>query len=95
MKRNGHIKGKQHSIYELLLYEKSETIKSTLLPSTREVCGFTTLNDENGKEYVPEFYTNDIENVTSQIKFWVNEKLPLHTDVFIQKMKDLNGCQER
>ena len=64
-----------------------------MLPSTRKACGFTTLNDVNGKEYVPEFYTNDIENVNSQIKFWVNEKLPL--DVFIQKMKDLIECQER
>ena len=53
----------------------------------------TTLNDVNGKGYVPEFYINDTENVNSQIKFWVNEKLPL--DVFIQKMKDLTECQER
>ena len=64
-----------------------------MLPSTRKACGFTTLNDVNGEEYVSEFYTNDIENVNSQIKFWVNEKLPL--DVFIQKMKDLIECQER
>ena len=64
-----------------------------MLPSTRKACGFTTLNDVNGKEYVPEFYTNDIENVNSQIKFWVNGKFPL--DVFIQKMKDLIKCQER
>ena len=64
-----------------------------MLPLTRKACGFTTLNDVNGKGYVPEFYTNDIENVNSQIKFWVNEKLPL--DVFIQKMKDLIECQER
>ena len=62
-----------------------------MLPSTHKACGFTTLDDVNGKEYVPEFYTNDIENVNSQIK--VNEKLPL--DVFIQKMKDLIECQER
>ena len=55
--------------------------------------GFTTLHDVNGKEYVPEFYTNDIENVNSQIKFWVNGKFPL--DVFIQKVKDLIECQER
>ena len=45
------------------------------------------------EEYVPEFYTNDTENVNSQIKFWVTEKFPL--DVFIQKMKDLIECQER
>ena len=64
-----------------------------MLPSTRETCGFTTLNDVNGKEYVPEFYTSDIANVNSQIKFWVNEKLFL--DVFIQKMKDLTEYQER
>ena len=64
-----------------------------MLPSTRKACRFTTLNDVNEKEYVPEFYTNDIEYVNSQIKFWVNEKLPL--DVFIQKIKDLNECQER
>ena len=55
-------------------------------PSTCKTCGFTTLNNVNGKEYVLEFYTNDIESVNSQIKFWVNEKLPI--DVFIQ-------CQER
>ena len=64
-----------------------------MLPLTRKACRFTTLNDVNGKGYVPEFYTNDIENINSQIKFWVNEKLPL--DVFIQKMKDLIECQER
>ena len=64
-----------------------------MLPSTRKDCRFTTLNDVNEKEYVPEFYTNDIEYVNSQIKFWVNEKLPL--DVFIQKIKDLTECQER
>ena len=64
-----------------------------MLPLTRKACGFTTLNDVNGKGYVPEFYTNDIENVNSQIKFWVNEKLPL--DVFIQKIKDLIECNER
>ena len=61
-----------------------------MLPLTCKTCGFTTLNNVNGKGYVPEFYTNDIEKVNSQIKFWVNEKLPL--DVFIQKMKE---CQER
>ena len=61
-----------------------------MLPLTRKTCGFTNLNNVNGKGYVPEFYTNDIEKVNSQIKFWVNEKLPL--DVFIQKMKE---CQER
>ena len=75
------------------LHEKSETIKCMMLPLTRKACRFTTLNDVNGKGYVPEFYTNEIENVNSQIKFWVNEKLPL--DVFIQKMKDLIECQER
>ena len=37
--------------------------------STRKACGFTTLNDVNGKEYVPEFYINDIENVSNPIKF--------------------------
>ena len=42
---------------------------------------------------MPEFYKNDIENVNSRIKFWVNEKLSL--DEFIQKMKDLIECQER
>ena len=92
-KKNGHAKGNQYSFYEWFLHEKSETIKCTMLPLTRKACGFTTLNDVNGKGYVPEFYTNDIENVNSQIKFWVNEKLPL--DVFIQKMKDLIECQER
>ena len=40
-----------------------------MLPPTRKACGFTTLNDVNEKEYVPKFYTNDIENVNSQIKF--------------------------
>ena len=64
-----------------------------MLPSTHKACGFTTLDDVNGKEYVPEFYTNDIENVNSQIKFSVNRKFPL--DVFVQKMKDLIECQER
>ena len=64
-----------------------------MLPSTREVRGFTTSNDVNGKEYVPEFYTSDIANINSQIKFWVNEKLFL--DAFIQKIKDLIECQER
>ena len=92
-KKNGHAKGNQYSFYEWFLHEKSETIKSTVLPSTHKACGFTTLDDVNGKEYVPEFYTNDIENVNSQIKFWVNGKFPL--DVFIQKMKDLIKCQER
>ena len=92
-KKNSHAKGNQCSFYEWFPHEKIETTKSTMLPSTRKACGFTTLNDVNGKEYVPEFYTNDIENVNSQIKFWVNEKLPL--DVFIQKMKDLIECQER
>ena len=42
-------------------------------------------NDLNGKEYVPEFYTNDVENINSQIKFKV-------IDVFILKMKDLIEC---
>ena len=55
--------------------------------------GFTTLNHVNWKEYVPEFYTNDIENVNSQIKSCAYEKLLL--DVFIQKMKDLTEFQER
>ena len=64
-----------------------------MLPSTREVRGFTTSNDVNGKVYVPEFYTSDIANINSQIKFWVNEKLFL--DAFIQKIKDLIECQER
>ena len=91
-KKNGHAKGNQYRFYEWFLHEKSETIKSAMLPSTRKTCGFTTLDDVNQKEYVPEFYTNDIENINSQIKFWVNEKLPL--DVFIQKMKDLIECQE-
>ena len=77
-KKNSHAKGNQYSFYEWFPHEKIETIKSTMLPSTRKACGFTTLNDVNGKEYVPEFYTNDIENVNSQIKFWVNEKLPLN-----------------
>ena len=92
-KKNGHAKGNQYSFYEWFLHEKSETIKSTVLPSTHKARGFTTLDDVNGKEYVPEFYTNDIENVNSQIKFWVNGKFPL--DVFIQKVKDLIECQER
>ena len=82
-KKNGHAKGNQYSFYEWFLHEKSETIKSTVLPSTHKACGFTTL----------EFYTNDTKNVNSQIKFWVNGKFPL--DVFIQKMKDLIKCQER
>ena len=77
----GHVKGNQYSFYEWFLHEKSETIKSTVLPSTHKARGLTTLDDVNGKEYVPEFYTNDIENVNSQIKFWVNGKFPL--DVFI------------
>ena len=64
-----------------------------MLPSTHKACGFTTVDDVNGKEYVLEFYTNDIENVNSQIKFWVNGKFPL--DVFIQNMKDLIECQKR
>ena len=76
-KKNGHAKGNQYSFYEWFLHEKSETIKSTVLPSTRKACGFTTSNDVNEKEYVPKFYTNDIENVNSQIKCSVNEKLPL------------------
>ena len=59
---------------------------------THKVCGFTTLDDVNGKEYVREFYTNDIENVNNQIKFWLNGKFPLN--FFIQKMKDLIECQE-
>ena len=88
-KKNGHAEGNQYSFYERFLHEEFETIKSTLLPSTRKACGFTTLKEVNK----PEFHTNDIENVNSQIKFWVNEKLPL--DVFIQKMKDLIECQER
>ena len=41
-----------------------------MLPSARKACGFTILNDVNGKEYVPEFYTNDFENINSQVKFW-------------------------
>ena len=49
-----------------ILKEKSETIKIIMLPSTRKACRFTALNDVNGKEYVPKFYTNDIKN--SQIK---------------------------
>ena len=92
-KKNGHAKGNQYSFYEWFLHEKSETIKCTMLPLTRKACGFTTLNDVSGKGYAPEFYTNDIENVNSQIKFWVNEKLRI--DVFTQKMKDLIECQER
>ena len=64
-----------------------------MLPSTHKACGFTTVDDVNGKEYVPEFYTNDIENVNGQIKFWVNGKFPL--DIFIQNMKDLIDCQKR
>ena len=70
--------------------QKVGNCQSTMLPATRKACGFTTLNDVNGKEYVPEFYNNNIENVNSQIKFWVSEKLPL--DVFIQIMKDLIEC---
>ena len=80
-KKNGYAKGNQYIFYEWFLHEKPETIKSTVLPSTHKVCGFTILDDVNGKEYVPEFYTNDIENVNSQIKFWVNGKFPL--DIFI------------
>ena len=86
MERNGHVKDNQYSFYEWFLHEKLEIIKSTMPPSTCKTCGFTTLNNVNGKEYVLEFYSNDIESVNSQIKFWVNEKLPL--DVIIQ-------CQER
>ena len=85
--------GNQYSFYEWFLDEMSETIKGTVLPSTHKARGFTALDDVNGKEYVPEFYTNDIEDVHSEIKFWVNGKLPL--DVFIQKMKDLIEYQER
>ena len=92
-KKNAHAKGNQYSFYERFLHEKSEIIKRTMLPPTRKACGFTTLNDVNEKEYVPKFYTNDIENVNSQIKFWVKKKLPL--DVFIQKLKDLIEFQER
>ena len=92
-KKNDHAKGNQYSFYEWFLHKKSETIKSTVLPSTDKACGFPTLDDVNGKEYVPEFYTNDIESVISQMKFWVNGKFPL--DVFIQKVKDLIECQER
>ena len=84
-KKNGHAKGNPYSFYEWFLHEKSQTIKSTMLPSIRKACGFTILNDLNGKEYVPEFYTNDVENINSQIKFRV-------IDVFIQKMKDLIEC---
>ena len=69
-KKNGHAKVNQYSFYGWFLHEKSETIKFTMLPSTRKACGFTILNDVNGKEYVPEFYTNEIENVNNQIKFW-------------------------
>ena len=83
-KKNGHAKGNQYSFYEWFLHEKSETIKSTLLPSIRKACGFKRCKLER---ICPEFYTNDTENVNSQIKFWVNEKLPL--DVIIQKIKDL------
>ena len=92
-KKNGHVKGNQYSFYEWLLHEKSETIKSAVLPSTHKACGFTTLDHVYGKEHVPEFYTNDIENVNSQIKFWVNGKFPL--DVSIQKVKDLIECHKR
>ena len=92
-KKNGHAKGNQYSFDEWFLHEKSKTIKSAVLPSTHKACGFTTLDDVNGKEYVPEIYTNDIENVNSQIKFLVNGKFPV--DVFIQKVKDLIECQER
>ena len=74
-------------------YTKSLKLSKAVLPSTHKACGFTILDDVNGKEYVLEFYTNDIENINSQIKFWVNGKFPL--DVFIQKMKDLIQCQER
>ena len=69
-KKNGHAKGNQCSFYGWFLHEKSETIQCTMLPSARKACGFTILNDVNGKEYVPEFYTNDFENINSQIKFW-------------------------
>ena len=92
-KKDGHAKGNQYSFYKWFLYEKSKTVKSTMFPSAREACGFTTLNDVNGKENVPDFYINGIENVNSRFKFWVNEKLPL--DVFIQKMEDLIECRER
>ena len=64
-KKNGHAKGNQYSFYEWFLHEKSETIKTTVLSSTHKACRFTTLDDVNGKEYVPEFNTNDIENVNS------------------------------
>ena len=33
-KKNGHAKGNQYSFYEWLLHEKSETIKSTVLPNS-------------------------------------------------------------
>ena len=35
-KKNGHAKDNQYSFYEWLLHENSETIKSTMLPSTRK-----------------------------------------------------------
>ena len=63
-------------------------MQSTMLPSTCKACGFTTLNDVNGKEYAPEFYNNGTENVKIQIRFWINEKLPF--DVFIQKNERFN-----
>ena len=52
LKKGDHAEGNQYGFYEWFLYQKSETIKSTMLPSTREACGFITLNDVNGKEYV-------------------------------------------
>ena len=38
-KKNDHAKGNQYSFYEWFLHEKSETIKSTVLPSTHKACG--------------------------------------------------------
>ena len=60
-KKNSHAKGNQYSFYEWFLYEKSETIKSTMLPSTRKECGFTTLNDVNGKNMYPSFIPMTLE----------------------------------
>ena len=42
-KKNGHAKGNQYSFYEWFLHENSETIKSTVLPSTHNARRFTSL----------------------------------------------------
>ena len=68
----------------MVLTRKVGNYQKQLLPSIRKACGFKRCKLGTT---CPEFYTNDIENVNSQIKFWVNEKFPL--DVIIQKLKDL------